>query len=171
MNWLTKAVSIAAVSAVMVLGGTTQGRTQPFDVIFMDSLWGTAVGGIAGLSIGLLSEDDGDEIFSDYMVKGMGVGALGGLLYGLFYYSPPYYGQAYLNNGQPKGLLHFNSNDNILAVSPVRLFPGRNSTKIWKNQNGVLTCLPRRSDSLFGSDSNLLIFSAQNPERKTCIRV
>ncbi len=123
MNWLTKAVSIAVVSAVLVLGGTTQGRTQPLDVIFMDSLWGTAVGGIAGLSIGLLSEDDGDEIFSDYMVKGMGVGALGGLLYGLFYYSPPYYGQAYLNNGQPKGLLHFNSNDNILAISPGKVIP------------------------------------------------
>ncbi|MCI5207354.1 MAG: hypothetical protein D3910_00830 [Candidatus Electrothrix sp. ATG2] len=123
MNWLTRVVSIAVLSAVLVLGGTTQGRTQPLDIILVDSLWGTAVGGIAGLSIGLLSEDDDDEIFSEYMVKGMGVGALGGLLYGLFHYAPPYYGNAYLNNGQPKGLLHFSANDNILAISPGKVLP------------------------------------------------
>jgi hypothetical protein len=123
MSWLTRGVSIAVLSAVFVLSSTTQGRTQPFDVIFVDSLWGTAVGGIAGLSIGLLSEDDDDEIFSDYMVKGMGVGALGGLLYGLFHYSPPHYGSMYLNNGQPKGLLHFSADDNILAVSPGKVIP------------------------------------------------
>ncbi|MCI5148819.1 MAG: hypothetical protein D3916_05420 [Candidatus Electrothrix sp. MAN1_4] len=121
MNWLTRGVSIVVLSAVLVLSSTTQGRTQPFEVIFVDSLWGTAVGGIAGLSIGLLSEDDGDEIFSDYMLKGMGVGALGGLLYGLFHYPPSPYG--YLNNRQPTGLLHFSANDNILAVSPGKVIP------------------------------------------------
>ncbi|WP_339136294.1 MAG: hypothetical protein WGN25_00170 [Candidatus Electrothrix sp. GW3-4] len=123
MNWLTRAASIAVLSAVLILGGTTQGRSQPLDVIFIDSLWGAAVGGIAGLSIGLLSENDEDEIFSDYMAKGMGVGALGGLLYGLFHYPPPYYGQRYLNNGQPKGLLHFSTDDNILAISPGKIIP------------------------------------------------
>jgi hypothetical protein len=127
MNWLTKGVSIAVLSAILILSSTTQGRTQPFDVIFVDSLWGTAVGGIAGLSIGLLSEDDDDEIFSNYMVKGMGVGALGGLLYGLFHYPPSHYG--YLNNGQPTGLLHFNSNDNILAVSPGKVIPRQSFDK------------------------------------------
>lgn len=121
MNRLTKAVSIAAVSAVLILGGTTQGRTQSLQVIFTNTLWGTAVGGIAGLSIGLLSENDDDKIFSDYMVKGMGVGALGGLLYGIF--SPSYYEQTYLSNGQPKGLLHFSSNDNILAINPGGIIP------------------------------------------------
>ena len=123
MNWLTRIVSIAVLSAVLVLGGTTQGRTQPLDIILVDSLWGTAVGGIAGLSIGLLSEDDDDEVFSEYMVKGMGVGALGGLLYGLFHYAPPYYGNAYLINGQPKGLLHFSANENILAINPGKVIP------------------------------------------------
>ncbi|MCI5165049.1 MAG: hypothetical protein D3903_02900 [Candidatus Electrothrix sp. GM3_4] len=123
MNWLTKDVIITVVFTVLILGGTTQGRTQPLDIIFMDSLWGTAVGGIAGLSIGLLSENDEDEIFSQYMAKGMGVGALGGLLYGLFRYPSPYYGQMYLNNGQPKGLLHFSANDNILAISPAKVIP------------------------------------------------
>jgi len=123
MNWLTKAVSIAVVSAVLILGGTSQGHTQPFNVIFMDTLWGTAVGGIAGLSIGLLSEDDEDEIFSQYMVKGMGVGALGGLLYSFFHYPSSYYGQMYLNNGQPKGLFHFSSDNNTLAVSLSKVIP------------------------------------------------
>ena len=135
MNWLTRGISIAVLSAVLVLGSTTQGRTQPLNVIFMDSLWGTAVGGIAGLSIGLLSENDGDEIFSDYMLKGMGVGALGGLLYGLFHCSSPYYGQAYLNNRQPKGLLHFSSNDNILAISPGKVIPRQKFDKDLKESN------------------------------------
>lgn len=121
MNRIAKAVSIAAVSAVLILGGTTQGRARQLDVIFINSFWGAAVGGIAGLSIGLLSENDEDKIFSDYMVKGMGVGALGGLLYGIF--SPSYYGETYLSNGQPKGLLHFSSNENILAVRPGRIIP------------------------------------------------
>ncbi|CAK8721507.1 hypothetical protein KKHLCK_10760 [Candidatus Electrothrix laxa] len=130
MNWLTRGISIAVASAVLVLGGTTQGRTQPLNVIFMDSLWGAAVGGIAGLSIGLLSENDGDEIFSDYMAKGMGVGALGGLLYGLFYSSPAsYYGQTYLTHGQPKGLLHFSANDNILTISPGKVIPRQDFDK------------------------------------------
>ncbi len=135
MKWLTKAVSIAVVSVVLVLGGTTQGRTQPLDVIFIDSLWGTAVGGIAGLSIGLLSENDEDEIFSQYMVKGMGVGALGGLLYGLFHCSSPYYGQMYLNNGQAKGLFHFSANDNILAISPGKVIPRQEFDKDLEESN------------------------------------
>ncbi len=122
MNWLTKTASIALLSAALLFGGTAQSRANSLDVIVVDSLWGTAVGGIAGLSIGLLSEDDDDEIFSEYMVKGMGVGALGGLLYGLFDYGP-YYG--YMNNGQPKGLVHFNSDDHLLAVRPARIIPRR----------------------------------------------
>lgn len=133
MNWLTKTVSVAVLAAALVLGGTTPGRTQPLNVIFVDSLWGTAVGGIAGLSIGLLSEDDDDEIFSDYMVKGMGVGALGGLLYGLFHYPPSHYG--YLNNGQPQGLFHFNVDDNLLAVSPGKVIPRQEFDKDMEDSN------------------------------------
>ncbi|MCI5222029.1 MAG: hypothetical protein D3924_05000 [Candidatus Electrothrix sp. AR4] len=129
MNWLTRTVSIAVLSAILLLGGTTQGRSNTLDVIFVDSLWGTAVGGIAGLSIGLLAEDDDDEIFSEYMVKGMGVGALGGLLYGLFHYAPPYYGHTYMNNGQPKGLLHFNADANVLAVRPAKVIPRQELSK------------------------------------------
>jgi hypothetical protein len=123
MNWLTKTAGIALLSAALLFGGTAQSRANSLDIILVDSLWGTAVGGIAGLSIGLLSEDDDDEIFSEYMVKGMGVGALGGLLYGLFDYRDPYYG--YLNNGQPKGLVHFNPDDHLLAVRPSRIIPRR----------------------------------------------
>ena len=123
MNWLTRGISITVVSAVLILGGTTQGRTQPLDVVFINSLWGAAVGGIAGLSIGLLSEDDDDEIFSHYLAKGVGVGALGGLLYGLFHRSPPYYGQMDLHNGQPKGLLHFSADNNILAINLGKVIP------------------------------------------------
>ncbi|MGB5684307.1 MAG: hypothetical protein WBM35_00735 [Candidatus Electrothrix sp.] len=123
MNWLTKGISITVVSAVLIVGGTTQGRSQPLDVVFINSLWGAAVGGIAGLSIGLLSEDDDNEIFSQYMAKGMGVGALGGLLYGLFHHPSPYDGQVYLKNGQPKGLLHFSADNNLLAINLGKVIP------------------------------------------------
>ena len=129
MNWLTRTVSIVALSAMLLLGGTTQGRSNTLDIVLVDSLWGAAVGGIAGLSVGLLAADDDDEIFSDYMVKGMGVGALGGLLYGMFAYAPPYYGQVYLNNGQPKGLLHFNADSNVLAISPAKVIPRQEFAK------------------------------------------
>ena len=123
MNWLTRTAGIALLSVALLFSGTAQSRANTLDVVVVDSLWGAAVGGIAGLSIGLLSEDDDDEIFSDYMVKGMGVGALGGLLYGLFDYRDPYYG--YMNNGQPKGLVHFNPDDHLLAVRPSRIIPRR----------------------------------------------
>ncbi|MCI5194122.1 MAG: hypothetical protein D3915_13520 [Candidatus Electrothrix sp. AU1_5] len=134
MSWLTRGVSIAVLSALLVLSNATQGRTQSFEVIFVDSLWGAAVGGIAGLSIGLLIEDDDDEVFSKYMVKGMGAGALGGLLYGIFH-CPPHYGDIYLNNGQPKGLFHFNSNDNILAIRPGKVIPRQDFDKDLEEAN------------------------------------
>jgi hypothetical protein len=124
MNWLTKTAGIALLSAALLFSGTAQSRANTLDVVVVDSLWGAAVGGIAGLSIGLLSDDDDDEIFSEYMVKGMGVGALGGLLYGLFDYGP-YYGYGYLNNGQPKGLVHFDPDEHLLAVRPSRIIPRR----------------------------------------------
>ncbi|WPD22905.1 MAG: hypothetical protein Q3M24_03675 [Candidatus Electrothrix aestuarii] len=128
MNWLTKAVRITVLVAVLVLGGTTQGRTQSLNIVVIDSLWGAAVGGVAGLSIGLLSDDDND-LFSDYVAKGAGVGAVGGLLYGLFSSPSPYYGQMYLNNGQPKGLLHFDADENLLAINLGKVIPRRQFDK------------------------------------------
>lgn len=128
MKWLTKAVSMAVLVAGLILGGTTLGRSQQSNIVIIDSLWGAAVGGVAGLSIGLLSDDD-NNLFSEYVAKGAGVGAAGGLLYGLFASPPPYYGQMYLNNGQPKGLVHFNANDNFLVVNPVKIIPRRQFDK------------------------------------------
>ncbi|MCI5120030.1 MAG: hypothetical protein D3908_02325 [Candidatus Electrothrix sp. AUS4] len=98
------------------------------DIVFIDTLWGAAVGGVAGLSIGLLSDDDND-LFSDYVAKGAGIGAVGGLLYGLFHAPDPYYGHTHLNNGQPKGLLHFDADDNLLAINLGKVIPRRQFDK------------------------------------------
>ncbi len=125
MNKLKRNINIAALSAVLILGGTAQGQAATLEVVIMNSLWGTAVGGIAGLSIGLLDEDDKDTIFSKYMAKGMAVGALGGLLCGLLDPALPYYGHMYLNNGQPKGLLHFDADTDVLTVRPAKIIPRR----------------------------------------------
>ena len=129
MNRLTKVVRIAVLVAVLILTGTAPGRTQAIHIVVIDSLWGAAVGGIAGLSIGLITDNDQDKLFSDYMTKGAGVGAAGGLLYGLFSSPSPYYGQMYLNNSQPEGLLHFNADENLLAVNLGKVIPRRQVDK------------------------------------------
>ena len=122
MNRPTKAVRITVLVAVLILGGTAPGRTQALHIVVIDTFWGTAVGGIAGLSIGLLTDDDDDKLFSEYMATGAGVGAAGGLLYGLFSSPPPYY-------GQPEGLLHFNAEENLLAVNLGKVIPRRQVDK------------------------------------------
>lgn len=129
MNRLTKTIRIAVLVAVLILGGTAPGRTQAIHIVVIDSIWGAAVGGIAGLSIGLLTDDDQDKLFSEYMATGAGVGAAGGLLYGLFSSPSPYYGQMYLKNGRPEGLLHFNADDNLLAVNLGKVIPRRQIDK------------------------------------------
>lgn len=134
MNLLTRTASIAALSAVLILSSTAQSFAQglqpiqwrsknDYDVILLDGLFGTAIGGAAGLTIGVLSDAESENIFSDFILPGIGIGAISGVLYALLYNSPSFYDRMYMNNGQPKGLLHFDADLSALDIHPARVLP------------------------------------------------
>lgn len=134
MNLLTRSAGIAMLAAIVLLSGTArqahalspfQRRSIHYDILLMDSLLGTAVGGAAGLTVGVLGDAESEDIFSDYMLPGMGIGALSGVIYGLLYNSGSslFYNDIYMHNGQPKGLLHFDVNSSVLDLRSVRALP------------------------------------------------
>jgi len=52
------------------------------DVVLTDSLYGTAIGGITGCAIAVLSDDFADN--ADYIWRGAALGALAGIAFGFY---------------------------------------------------------------------------------------
>ncbi len=135
MNLPTRMAGIILLAVMLILAGAVQQARalSPFqrrsavkyDILLLDGLMGTAAGGAAGLTVGVLGDAESEDIFSDYILPGMGIGALGGVIYGLLYdnASSLFYSNMYMHNGQPKGLLHFDAESSVLDFQPVRGLP------------------------------------------------
>ena len=79
MNWLKRTVSICALAGSILFGGITSARAETLQIVFNNSLWGAAIGGVSGLAIWALQDDDEeDKLFPQYIVKGMAAGAIKG---------------------------------------------------------------------------------------------
>ena len=85
MNWLKRKVSICAIAGTLIFGGVTYARAGTLQIVFINSIWGAAIGGVSGLAIwALQDEDKEDKLFPKYVTKGMAFGLFVGMGVGAF---------------------------------------------------------------------------------------
>lgn len=75
---MLKKILIVAVLLLAVFQGSAFAFETQGEVIFKDTLYGTAIGAILGAAIYLVDQDD----FAPKMTTGILIGAVGGLVYG-----------------------------------------------------------------------------------------
>ncbi|MCH1520694.1 MAG: hypothetical protein L7T82_04130, partial [SAR324 cluster bacterium] len=69
----------------------------------------------------LQDDDEEDKLFPQYVVKGMALGMFAGMGVGIFEARSD--GGVFMSDGSPKGLLHLNTNSNLLTLRPIKLLP------------------------------------------------
>jgi len=122
MNWLKRTLGICVLSVSLLFGGITNARSQTLELVFKNSLWGSAIGGVSGLAFWALQEEDKeDKIFSKYVVKGLALGLFFGMGFG--FYDSQSGENIFMGDSKTKGLFHFDLNSNVLAIRPAKILP------------------------------------------------
>ncbi len=122
MNWLKRTVSICAIAGTLIFGGVTNTRAETLEIVFINSIWGAAIGGVSGLAIwALQDEDKEDKLFPKYVIKGMAFGLFVGMGVGAFEARSG--DGIFMSDGNPKGLLHLDTNSHLLTLRPAKLLP------------------------------------------------
>ena len=117
MNWLKRTVSVFALAGSILFGGITSARAETLQIVFYNILWGAAIGGVSGLAIWALQDDDEeDKLFPQYVVKGMALGMFAGM--GVGFFEARSDGGVFMSDGNPKGLLHLDTDICLLYTSP-----------------------------------------------------
>ena len=122
MNWLKKTLSICSLSLTILFSGTSSASSETLEIVFKNSVWGAAIGGVSGVAFwALQDEDKEDKLFPKYVVKGMAVGLFAGMAVGI--YEAQTDGGMFMSNGVPKGLLHLDMTSHSLALTPTKFIP------------------------------------------------
>ena len=122
MNWLKKTLGICLLSVSLFFGSITNARAVTLELVFKSSLWGSAIGGVSGLALWALQEEDKDDkLFSKYVIKGMAFGLFVGMGFGI--YDSQAGGDVFMGDDKPKGLFHFDLNSKVIAISPAKILP------------------------------------------------
>ena len=86
---------VLGAALLLALPGQSRAASYVAKDVWYSTLYGAAIGGVAGAGVMLLTDDPLEH--SDYVVTGVGVGILGGLFYGIYSYSAN--ARASLNDG------------------------------------------------------------------------
>ena len=122
MNWLKKTLGICSLSLTILFSGTSSVSSETLEIVFKNSIWGSAIGGVSGVALWALQEDDKeDKFFPKYVVKGMAIGLFAGMAVGIFEAQTD--SGIFMSNGVPKGLFHLDMNSYLLAVTPTKIIP------------------------------------------------
>jgi hypothetical protein len=122
MNWLKRTLGISVLSVSLLFGIITNARAETLEVVFKSSLWGSAIGGVSGLALWALQEEDKeDKLFPKYIIKGMALGLFVGMGSGI--YDSQAGGDVFMGDGKPKGLFHFDLNSKVIAIRPAKILP------------------------------------------------
>ena len=125
MNWLKKTIGICSLSLTILFSGTSSASSETLEIVFKNSVWGAAIGGVSGVAIWALQEDDKeDKFFPKYVVRGMAIGLFAGMAVGVFEAQTD--SGIFMSNGVPKGLFHLDMNSHSLALSPTKIIPHPN---------------------------------------------
>ena len=122
MNWLKKTIGICSLSLTILFSGSSSASSETLEIIFKNSLWGGAIGGVSGVAFwALQDEDKEDKFFPKYVVRGMAIGLFAGMAVGIFESQTD--SGIFMSNGVPKGLFHLDMNSNSLALTPAKIIP------------------------------------------------
>jgi len=125
MNFLKKTLGIIALVVSLSFSGVTNVRAQTLEIVFVSSLWGSAIGGVSGVAVwALQDEDDEDKFFTKYAIKGMALGLFAGMGVGIFEAKSE--DSIFMSKNEPRGFLHLDMNSNILAIDPAKILPRPN---------------------------------------------
>ena len=125
MNFLKRITGIIALIVSLSFSGVSNVRAQTLEIVFVSSLWGSAIGGVSGVAVwALQDEDDEDKFFTKYAIKGMALGLFAGMGVGIFEAKSD--DSIFMSKEEPKGLLHLDINSNILAIDPAKILPRPN---------------------------------------------
>ncbi len=122
MNFLKVTLGIIALIGGLSFGGPTNARAQTLEIVFVSSLWGSAIGGVSGVAVwALQDEDDEDKFFTKYAIKGMALGLFAGMGVGIFEARSD--DGIFMSRKKTRGLLHLDVNSKILAIEPSKILP------------------------------------------------
>ena len=122
MNCLKKSIVICSLSLTILFSGTSSASSETLEIVFKNSVWGAAIGGVSGVAIWALQEDDKeDKFFPKYVVRGMAIGLFAGMAVGV--YEAQTDSGIFMSNGVPKGLFHLDMNSHSLALIPTKIIP------------------------------------------------
>ena len=122
MNWLKKTLSICSLSLTILFSGTSSVSSETLEIVFKNSIWGSAIGGVSGVALWALQEDDKeDTFFPKYVIKGMAIGLFAGMAVGIFEAQTD--SGMFMSNGVQKGLFHLDMNSHSLALTPTKIIP------------------------------------------------
>ncbi len=122
MNWLKKTLGICFLSLTIFFSGPSSASSETLEIVFKNSIWGAAIGGVSGVAFwALQDEDKEDKFFPKYVVKGMAIGLFAGMAVGI--YEAQTDGGIFMSNGVPKGLFHMDMNSHSLALTPTKIIP------------------------------------------------
>ena len=122
MNWLKKTFCICSLSLTILFSGTSSASSETLEIVFKNSIWGAAIGGVSGIAFwALQDEDKEDKFFPKYVVKGMAIGLFAGMAVGI--YEAQTDGGIFMSNGVQKGLFHLDMNSHSLALTPTKIIP------------------------------------------------
>ena len=122
MNWLKKTLGICSLSLTILFSGTSSASSETLEIVFKNSIWGAAIGGVSGVAFwALQDEDKEDKFFPKYVVRGMAIGLFAGMAVGI--YESQTDSGIFMSNGVPKGLFHLDMNSNSLALTPAKIIP------------------------------------------------
>ena len=122
MNWLKKTIGICSLSLTILIRGTSSASSETLEIVFKNSIWGAAIGGVSGVALWALQEDDKeDKFFPKYVVRGMAIGLFAGMAVGVFEAQTD--SGIFMSNGAPKGLFHLDINSHSIVLVPTSIVP------------------------------------------------
>jgi len=125
MNWLKKTFGIFTLSLTILFSGSSSASSETLEIVFKNSVWGAAIGGVSGVAFwALQDEDKEDKFFPKYVVKGMAIGLFAGMAVGI--YEAQTDSGIFMSNGVPKGFFHLDMNSHSLALTPTKIIPQPN---------------------------------------------
>ena len=122
MNRLKKTLGVCSLSLTILFSGTSSASSETLEIVFKNSIWGSAIGGVSGVAFWpLQDEDKEDKLFPKYVIKGMAIGLFAGMAVGIFEAQTD--SGIFMSNGVPKGLFHLDMNSRSLALTAAKIFP------------------------------------------------
>ena len=115
-------ILLCLLALFLFLQGNSTVRADALEIIFKDSLWGAAIGGVGGLAAWALQDKDGeDKVFPKYVSRYAAIGVFLGMGYGIFDANQG--GDVFTSGTPSRSLIDYNPRVNLIIVRPSQFLP------------------------------------------------